>query len=153
MFICDFKDFRKFSTYPIDISEERLVEALIECGVSFDAGEPMNLRVRVKDMDPRCWHSQVDVVDEGVGCDVRLNIYMPPLFPPTDVIVEATNLSIRHDLTHVAQYRKNKTWPLTEDMAEELEAEAVSVAEKGSVAVLGPCHGAVNKPVVSEESA
>lgn len=139
MFMCDIKDYRRFSTYPADITESRLYDALVECGVVFD-GEPLNLRVRIKDMDPRLFHSRIDVVDEGVGCDVRLNIYLPPLFPPTDPVVEASNLSIRHDLCHVAQYRKHKTWPLTEGMAEEYETEANEVAEKGTVCVLGPAH-------------
>ena len=143
MFLVDTKDFRKFSDYPIPVSEEALYEALVEAGVTFDL--PLGVKVRYKDLDPRFVLFRAEPVGGSVE-EMRINLYFPPFLPGPDHVLKVNGLA-RHQFKHVAQHRAyylihgvtagHKDGPVfTKEEAEACEVEANMHALTGECEIL-----------------
>ena len=125
MLILDVKDFRKFSTCPVQITEEQVAAVLQEAGAGLES-LPLCLRLRIKDMDMRRIPAKADLLDT-VGSEFRLNLY----FPPWELDEEDWNYinsGARHLIKHLAQIRVNGG-PISMDKAEALCEQAEVFAQ------------------------
>lgn len=144
MFIFDLKDFRKGSSFAVPVTEERMLEALDEAGVTFDT--PLSIRLRIKDMDTRMIVVKADLVDK-VGDEIRLNIYVPPVGDEApsqelaDPYLMALNGQIRHQLAHIRQARtEGGMEEQTQETLDAWETEANMLTLEGKVNLV-PCLG------------
>lgn len=143
MFIIDTKDFRKLSSYDVEIHDDNFAKALTNTGTNL-ASKPLQIRVRIKDADPRKYGyilCKQEIVDKD-GCEFRLNVYCPPAWAigSWDEFTHEINSQILHDICHMSQVREvvipaghEKEW--TPEEAEKWETDATE-AEKFNLQVI-----------------
>ncbi len=109
MFIIDTKDFRKLSSYDVEVNDTNFATALTATGTDLTA-KPLQVRVRIKDADPRRYGyilCKQEIVDKD-GCEFRLNVYCPPAWAigNWDEFRHEVNSQILHDICHMSQVRE-----------------------------------------------
>ncbi len=105
MFVLDVQDFRKGSSCEVSLVEAQVASALTDAGIDFNE-KPLELRVRVKDMDHRRLMVKSEPIDSD-GLVFRLNVYvMPGVSEVSEKVLAKFNRRIRHELKHMAQYRE-----------------------------------------------
>ena len=139
MFLFDVKDFRRYSTYAVPVTEETMVAALEEAGVKFD--QPLAIRFRVKDLDIRNLGVKVEMLD-ALALEFRINLYVPGLADGAEPASQGTyekylrtmNSLLRHQLSHIAHARtEGGTGDQTPETLEAWEKEANHHAQYGTI--------------------
>lgn len=134
MLVLSVKDFRKLTAFPVVVTEADVVAVLEEAGVNLSS--PLELRVRIKDMDARRITAKSEPLDKA-GSTFRLNLYV---MPGAEALSErgrkVLNRSFRHEVKHMAQFRANGPVEMTEDQILAWEKEAWVFEREGEANAL-----------------